>query len=398
MKFKKNILLDYLHTFFRSFNATQGIWLIYLYARGFSIFEIAIFEGIFHVTSLFLEIPTGAVADLFGRKTSRLIGIVMYLVYITILLNSTSFALVGLSFVFCALSFVFESGAAEALVYDSMIQTEETDTFMRFLGKKEFLYQVSGFLALVASGTIALLGYNWNFFVTGFMYVIAFVLILNMKEPPIENKTQEEEKRVIILMKKQFVTSFKIVFQNKRLFLLLVIGSMMTAPVTSIFFYFQNYFDLTGVPIYLITIYIGLHSGVAAIGGLLAHKIDKKLGERKILFLVPLILTICFWFILIPSISINPFIILGLLDSIFYIVLVDYINRMVSSEVRATVLSVFGMMFSIVMIVLFTVIGYIIDTVSFEMGFLILAIIVTLFFVFSLFVIRGNHLEDKKEV
>jgi len=395
MKYKKNILLDHFHTFFRSFNVTQAMWLIFLYSRGFTIFEIALFEGIFHVTSVLFEIPTGAIADMFGRKTSRVIGVLLYFVYIAIIISAESFGFVALGFVVCSLSFVFESGAAEAIVYDTLIELEQENRFMKFMGTKEVIYQVSGFLAMMVGGAIALFGYEMNFYVTGGFFLMALFMILSMKEVPIHNQERLSIKEQV---KKQFIVSFKTVFQNKRLFLLIIVGALMTAPTTTVFFFYQNYFDLQGVPIVLITIYIGLHSGGSAIGGIFASRLEKKFGETKILYFVPLIISLSFWFILIPEITIIPFIVLGVMDSIFYIVLVDYMNRMVSSEVRATVLSVFGMMFSIVMIITFTLIGYIIDMVGFSAGFFVLAIIVTVFYAILLFILKNNHLEQDEAI
>ena len=395
MKYKKNIILDHFHTFFRSFNVTQAMWLIFLFNRGFSIFEIALFEGIFHITSLLFEIPTGAVADMFGRKTSRVLGILSYFIYIAIIISANNFGLVALGFIFCSLSYVFESGAAEAIVYDTLIELEEKDSFMKFMGKKEVLFQVSGFLAMLVGGTIALISYEMNFFVTGGFYFIALLMILMMKEVPIH---EQEKLSIKEQVKRQFIISFQTVFQNKRLFLLIIVGAMMTAPTTTVFFFYQNYFDGVGVPIYLITIYIGLHSGASAIGGVFASRLEKAFGEKKILYIVPLIISLSFWLILIPEITLIPFIILGVMDSIFYIVLVDYMNRMVSSDVRATVLSVFGMMFSFIMIIIFTLVGYVIDSINFETGFFVLAVIVSVFYAILLFILWNNHLAKNIEM
>jgi len=171
MKYKKNIILDHFHTFFRSFNVTQAMWLIFLFNRGFNIFEIALFEGIFHVASVLFEIPTGAIADMFGRKTSRVIGVLFYFLYIALIISFDSFGLVALGFIFCSLSYVFESGAAEALVYDTLIELEKENKFMKFMGTKEVIFQVSGFLAMMIGGTIALLGYQMNFYVTYWQYL-----------------------------------------------------------------------------------------------------------------------------------------------------------------------------------------------------------------------------------
>jgi len=210
-----------------------------------------------------------------------------------------------------------------------------------------------------------------------------------MKEVPIHNQERLSVKEQV---KKQFVISFQTVFQNKRLFLLIFIGAMMTAPTTTVFFFYQNYFDAQQIPIYLITIYIGLHSGGSAIGGVFASKLEKRFGEQKILYIVPLIISVSFWLILIPKITLIPFIILGVMDSVFYIVLIDYMNKMVASDVRATVLSVFGMMFSVIMIIIFTGVGYVIERIDFASGFLMLAIIVTVFYSILLFILKNNHL------
>ena len=103
-------------------------------------------------------------------------------------------------------------------------------------------------------------------------------------------------------------------------------------------------------------------------------------------------MTISFWLILVDNIIFVPFIMLGFLDSIFYVVLGDYINKIVPSETRATALSFGGLAFSIVMIVIFPVIGLIGDNYGLKTSFFLLAIVVTLFYLFLLRVLSKNHL------
>lgn len=45
-----------------------GAWVAILASRGYSLIEIGIAETVFHITSLLLEIPSGILADVFGRK------------------------------------------------------------------------------------------------------------------------------------------------------------------------------------------------------------------------------------------------------------------------------------------------------------------------------------------
>ncbi len=63
-----NIGIHYLYTFFSNLNLTHGLWMIYLASRGFSLVQLGILEGVFHVTSFLMEVPHRAVADLWGRQ------------------------------------------------------------------------------------------------------------------------------------------------------------------------------------------------------------------------------------------------------------------------------------------------------------------------------------------
>lgn len=63
-----------------------GAWVAILAARGFSLVEIGIAETVFHITSLIFEIPSGVLADVFGRKklliTSTIMGMISDIIMI----------------------------------------------------------------------------------------------------------------------------------------------------------------------------------------------------------------------------------------------------------------------------------------------------------------------------
>lgn len=67
-KLKRNILLDYCNVFITNLNMQSSIWVLYLAFKGMSLAQIGILEGIYHTTSMLFEIPSGAIADLLGRK------------------------------------------------------------------------------------------------------------------------------------------------------------------------------------------------------------------------------------------------------------------------------------------------------------------------------------------
>jgi len=219
-----------------------------------------------------------------------------------------------------------------------------------------------------------------------------------MKETPIIKS--EMKKSFKILMSEQYKKTYQTAVENKRVMFLIIIGSMVAAPVTSIFFYFQNHLDLLGYDKGEIGLLLGAHALFAAIGGASAYKLEKKYNEKKILYFIPLLMVVLFWLVLIDSIVFIPFVLLGFFDSIFYVVLNDYVNKIIPSELRASILSVFGLVFSVIMIFIFPLIGFIGEYVNLKTSFLILAIIVSVFYIILLFILRGDYVltKTKKEV
>ncbi len=389
--YKKNINLEYFHTFLRNVNLSNGIWLLFLAFKGFSLFQIGIFETVFHLTSLTMEVPTGIIADLYGRKFSRTLGILSYFIYIVLMILSSNFILIAFAFFFCGLSYTFESGSGEALVYDSLIALKKEDNYMKVNGNKEVLFQLASSVSLFVGGYIAMISFNLTFEVTALFYLLALIVILLMRETPLAKRKKQHSFKAMMI--DHYVKSTKVVFHNKRLLFLIIICEMMAAPIAVLFMYLQNYLNLLGYSYFTIGLLLGLHSLLAAFGGVLAYKLEKKYQERKILIVVPLLMTISFWLILVDQIIYLPFILLGFLDSIFYVVLTGYINKLIPSETRATALSFSGLMFSVIMILIFPIVGLIGDNYSLKTSFFVLAIVMSIFYLFLLNILRKKHLK-----
>ena len=68
MNLQKQLRCVYLHAFFSTLRFTDAVWVALLAVRGFSLAEIGLAEGVFHLTSLLCEVPSGMAADLLGRR------------------------------------------------------------------------------------------------------------------------------------------------------------------------------------------------------------------------------------------------------------------------------------------------------------------------------------------
>jgi MFS family permease len=131
-----------------------------LAARGYSLVEIGFVETVFHITSLIFEIPSGVLADVFGRKRMLLVSTLMQMVGNVIMIASTNLFMVCLSIVFMALSYNFSSGSGDALAYDSLKMAGQESRFERYESNQLTIYRLCDGLSTLCAGFALTIGHR----------------------------------------------------------------------------------------------------------------------------------------------------------------------------------------------------------------------------------------------
>ncbi|MGB7606398.1 MAG: MFS transporter [Lutisporaceae bacterium] len=373
VQLKRNVNKNYLYILLQNIDFTRGIWMLYLAGKGMSLTQLGLLETIFHLTSFTMEVPTGAIADIFGRRTSRIIGRMTNLISVIILLLSNSFWMFAVSFIFTALSYNLESGAGDALIYDSLKEIGEEDQFMKVNGNKELFYQVASTISFLIGGILAIKSYSLAFALTIAFGIITIVQTFAFKEPSIGMICRDEIKENVFI--KQIRDSMKAIAKNPRIGTLIIFTQSIMVFCTCIFFYLQNYLKADGYNEAAIGVIYAISSLLAATTATQVHKIERKLKEQGILVLIPIITIACIFGIGFSKYHYVFFIIMMLTESIIFVATSDYINKMIPSENRATILSFASMVFSFFMITLFPVIGIVGDKYSLSFAFVCLGIV-----------------------
>jgi MFS family permease len=395
IKLKRNVFKNYIFTLLASVDFTRGIWMIYLASKGMSLTQLGFLETIFHITSFTMEVPTGAIADIFGRKVSRIAGRVSSIISVILLLVANDFLWFAISFVFTALSYNLESGAGDALIYDSLKEIGEEDRYMKISGNKELFYQTAGIISFFIGGYLAVRSYNIAFILTIIIGIITLVQSFTFKEPSIGRVYPTEEKENIFI--KQLKDSVKVVVKSPRIIFLIVFLEVIMVFCTCIFFYLQNYLKGNGYNEAAIGIIYALSSLAAALSAPMVHKIEKIIKEQGILIIIPIITIACMWGIALSQYHYIFFIILMITESVIFVATSDYINKMIPSENRATILSFSSMVFSFFMITLFPLTGLIGDKYSLITAFKCLGALGSVFVVLNSFMLMANT-KKRKEI
>lgn len=352
------------------------IWVLYLGYHGMNLMQIGILEGIYHLTGILFEIPSGAIADLLGRKRSLLVGRLLMAISCIIMLFSTDFAGFALSFVLQSLGGNFNSGAEEALVYDSLKLISKEDAYPAISGRINMLIEVSQSIATVAGGILAEYSFSFCYFVCVIIAVLTLIPALLMTEPPLQDSLATgvaHNPTISEIVRKHFRESKDILKENPKIFSVIVYYSTVFAAFTLLFFYSQQYFTdlgLNKIELSIIMLFAGI---TACLGALLNTKLY-QLFHDKIALVGALAIAICIIAFGCSNLylSIGALLVSDFFNSALYPIQSDTLNRLIPSKKRATLLSVNSMFFSIFMILMFPIAGAIADEVGLAVSFMLI--------------------------
>lgn len=140
--------------------------------------QFGIYLAIIYVTTLLLEVPSGAFADKFGRRFSAMIGTFATALVPLIVFTGSGFLSYIIAAVISGIGSAFTSGSLESLVYD--LPEIDRETYRRVMIHEAFFFQ-AGLIVSSASGGL-LYSINDVFpFIAQFMsFIAAFIIILKM--------------------------------------------------------------------------------------------------------------------------------------------------------------------------------------------------------------------------
>jgi predicted MFS family arabinose efflux permease len=305
--------------------------------NGLDDFDIFLLQAIYSISVAGMEIPSGYMADIVGRKKTLVLGSIMgtlgYLIYSV----SDDFKGFLVAEIILGVGGSFISGADSAMLFDSLAITSRQHRYLQFEGRITSLGNFAETLAAACGGLIAAtLSYRAVYFSQAIIAAVAIPAALLLLEPPRDGHiTQPGMRHILSICKHSILTNKKL---SNTIFLSAVTGiaTLCMAWSSQIYFVANGFTEVTITPLW-----ITLNLTVAVVAAFAAATME-KLGRKFSLFLI---------IIYLPS----TYIFLGVLPVlpalislyIFYAirgyatpVLKDLINQNCSSGTRATVLSI----------------------------------------------------------
>ena len=193
------------------------IFVLFFQSKGLNLAEFMALMSIFNLSVFLFEVPSGALADLVGRKTSVILGATGMTLATFGMILFTGFWGLLIFFALWGLAEALISGADSALLYDSL---ENQDTFARIFGRANTARLSSTVVGTLACGAsidqIGLDAPMWGAFIAS---AISIVAALTFHEP-IRKKNKKRR------LGTQIRDSISIFSDNRPLLVIALLGMM----------------------------------------------------------------------------------------------------------------------------------------------------------------------------
>lgn len=148
--------------------------------------QVGLVEGIAVLIGIAMEVPSGVLADLLGKRNTLILGSLFQLISCLILINSTEFIhfLIGNSIMF--IGFAFHSGATEALAYDSLKESNKAKKYPEVIGKSSSITIAATLISTVIGGYLYGLNPTYPFYAWVIFLAISVIILIFMKEPRVD--------------------------------------------------------------------------------------------------------------------------------------------------------------------------------------------------------------------
>lgn len=365
----RNIRLLYAFWFLRDFQLWIPVWIVFLTVeQGFSLTAVTSAEGLYLVAVVLLEIPTGAVADRWGRSRSLALGAVFLGVSVLIFAFAGNFPVLLASFLLWSLAHTLMSGADMALLYDTLKEGGRIGDYERIAGRGTALLWVGIGVATFLGGPVAaVVGIRATIFIGAATCALTALVALAIHEPRHEAPVVRQPYLASIR------SAIAEAWASPAVRAVILLTGTAIAALESLHYLIQPYlldrdievgtlFSMLQVPMIL--------AGI--VGSLLASRVRGR-GVLPALVVVPLLGGLTYFVLaLSPGLSAYAaFPVMFALASCLVPIASGYINRRIDSERRATVLSVQGMVMALTMSVLAATFGFVTDTWGIALTFTI---------------------------
>ncbi|MHA1397715.1 MAG: MFS transporter [Candidatus Heimdallarchaeaceae archaeon] len=301
---------------------------------GLNFNKMLLLQGLFSISLVLFEIPSGSISDTFKRKYVLAAGYTFLAGACLSYSLGYTFSAFIISEILFGMGVATISGSDTSLVYDTLVKYEKEGEFKKILGRASTLSFIAALVSILLSGVIGLYSLRWPLYLLTGTFVVKIFLSMGMVEVE-RTKAQNARKAT----KDAFST---LLHSTTLVAVLLAFISYSVAQRVAFWAYQPKLFTHNFSPFYIGLVFAGMNL-IAAISSSVLSKMKEK--HEDLLLVIFLILELVNIFVLWITSS------LLILITIMFVqiarggrspVIGTMIQRKAKSELRATLLSIYS--------------------------------------------------------
>lgn len=342
-----------LYRFLDAFKLIGVIYTLFLQFKGLNVFQIALLIGIWSVTQLVLEVPMGLIADRFPRRNLLIISMLAVCIGFSLWIKG-GFLFYAFGMILWGVKNSLTSGTFESFVYDELKSQGLEQNYGKISSRIEGFFQFGLMLSAIIGGLLAKYSFNLVLISSIFISLLAALVLFTIETaPPIK---QIGKPKYLEILK----NAIREIRSNYSLLMIILFISLTFGVSASAGEYWPLILNKLVANTAIVGLLMAIEFGIFSLSGYSFHYWDKlKLkGWNQILFIISGALLIIFGFgrsvVLIPLVFISSYFLkLALIKS------ETDLQHAVSSNQRATVLSVKALILEAVYLLSLLSFGYI---------------------------------------
>lgn len=370
---RRNILALYLIKLSKWFALVMPIIVLFYEKHGLGLQDVFILKSVSAVAAVTFEIPSGYLADVWGRRKCLLMGSVLFFVGYLCYSFTATFQAFLMAEILLGVGQTLVSGADSALLYDTTLHHKREHLYLRYEGRITMIGNFAEALAGICGGLLAAYSLRLPFYAQAVVAFVGIPAAWALREYGAKVRQQNPLAEIGRIIRYSLITNralcYSILFSG-------VIGAatlMMAWLVQPLLMHLETPTTYYGI----IWTVLNLTVGVAA---LYSDRLERRLGFKRMGALI--LIVICGGYV---ALAFNlTYVVLAILF-VFYIfrgfatpVLKGYVNQMTFSDMRATVLSIRNFVVRLSFAAIAPFIGWMNDVYSLKMALLVSA---TIFFI-----------------
>lgn len=343
---------------------------LYYLENDFSELEYLALHAVYSGVIAFLEVPSGYIADVWGRKPALTFGMLFGVLGFSVYSFTGGLWFFLIAEILLGVGHSLLSGADSALLYDSLLENKQEEKYLKHEGS---ITAVGNLSEVAAAGFVSIIifsSYRQYFQLQTIIAAIGFLASFFLVEPQLHYKKLSGSMKGIIDV---ITHTFK---EEPKLRNLILFSSVIGFASLSMAWLAQPILDRMGIDHTKFGFSWAALNLLVAFGSIMALRIAKSFSVITCLLFMTIPLSLAYFII---GIKINLWSVIPL--ALFFFVrgtahpiLKKYINELTTSERRATILSVRSLIIRIMFLIMGPLLGVVTEKFSLELGLILCGI------------------------